>query len=752
MNRSVKPRATIRARAIVFSVGAALPFWATLAQAQSDNQSSPVAEPALEQASSPLQLQTVMVTAQRREAMIKDVPVSVSVVTPETINTLTSGGQDIRVLAAKIPSLNIESSNGRTFPRFYLRGYGNTDFSIFASQPVSLILDDVVQENAILKGFPMFDLAGVEVMRGPQGSLFGRNTPAGVVKFDSAKPVLGKQSGYVSVSDGTHNTANLEGAINLPLSDQWALRFSALAQHRDDWVRNDGGGPPPRMAGYNEHAERLQVLYRPDRAFRALFNLHSRATNGSSQLFRANAIKLGSNDLVDGFDPARITTNGENTQTLRSAGGSVNLSWNIERYKLYSITGYETIAKYLTVGDIDGGTPSGPGFIPFQVQSGAGVGDHRQFTQEFRIESKNDDALNWQAGSYYFDEDVSAENIDFDSVTNQRTGYLQNHQKNKAYGVFGALNYDLTENLKLSGGMRYTRDNKDFSTQRAENISFTGPGSISKSKSKFNWDTNAVYTLSPNVNVYARIATGFRAPSIAAPSASVPITVADAETLTSYEAGIKSDLFDKRARANFSVYRYRVKNQQLTAVGGASNAIQLVNAAKTAGHGVEMDLDAQLAPGLRLTLGTSYNFTQIQDPNLLVAGCAACTMLSSQVRPGLYSVDGNSLPQAPRWIANASLDYRVPLANSDEFFVSTDWSYRSSVNFFLYNSTEFTGKSLLEGGLRIGYKWRNGRYEIAAFGRNITDKVVAVGGIDFQNRTAFVNDPRLLGLQLKASF
>src|SRR6266571_2256557 len=143
------------------------------------------------------QLETVTVTAQRRTENIKDVPVSVSLLKDEKLDVLLSGGQDIRFLAGKVPSLNVESSNGRTFPRFYIRGYGNTDFSTYASQPVSLVYDDVVQESAILKGFPIFDLAGVEVLRGPQGTLFGRNTPAGVVKFNSVKPEIGATDGYI---------------------------------------------------------------------------------------------------------------------------------------------------------------------------------------------------------------------------------------------------------------------------------------------------------------------------------------------------------------------------------------------------------------------------------------------------------------------------------------------------------------------------------------------------------------------------
>jgi iron complex outermembrane receptor protein len=245
--------------------------------------SAMTAVPAMAQATSTNELQTVTVTAQRRTENIKEVPVSVSAIKGEKLDVIVSGGEDIRVLAGKVPSLNIESSNGRTFPRFYIRGYGNTDFSLFASQPVSLIYDDIVQENPILKGYPIFDVAGVEVLRGPQGTLFGRNTPAGVVKLESEKPNLKKVEGYYNVSWGSHNTANVDGAVNVPLSDKWAMRVSTLRQHRDDFVNNYSDlaktNKTGELDGYNEHAERVQFLYTPDSTFSALFNVHQRTTS-----------------------------------------------------------------------------------------------------------------------------------------------------------------------------------------------------------------------------------------------------------------------------------------------------------------------------------------------------------------------------------------------------------------------------------------------------------------------------------------
>jgi iron complex outermembrane receptor protein len=717
--------------------------------------SAMAAAPALAQATSSNELQTVTVTAQRRTENIKEVPVSVSAIKGEKLDVIVSGGEDIRVLAGKVPSLNIESSNGRTFPRFYIRGYGNTDFSLFASQPVSLIVDDIVQENPILKGFPIFDVAGVEVLRGPQGTLFGRNTPAGVVKFESEKPNLKKVEGYYNASWGSHNTVNLEGAANVPLSDKWAMRVSTLRQHRDDFVNNYSDlaktNKTDELDGYNEHAERVQFLYTPDSTFSALFGVHQRTTSGSARLFRANLIKKGTNDIADGYDLNSIVTNAQNFQDLKTQGANLRLSWDLGAVKLYSITGYESVDHYNSRGDIDGGIIGGPGVVPFQVQTASRLTDLTQYSQEFRVESKNAGPLNWQAGLYYFDEDATGGSDNFDSVTQAQTSRVVSNQKNKAWAAFGSVTYAVNDAFTLRGGLRYTDDKKDFATLEHTNVTLIGPAGISESKNKVNWDLSGTYKLNREVNLYARVATGFRAPSIAAASASVPVTVADAETVTSVEGGIKADLFERRARLNFSLYDFEVKNQQLTVVGGNSNITKLINAAKTRAQGAELDFEGIVSPSLRVTGGASYNFTEIRDPSLSVAKCAQCTITDPINAAGFVSINGNPLPQAPKWTLNATARYGIPVADG-EFFVYTDWSYRTKINFFLYEAKEFSGKPLTEGGLRVGYNWAGGKYEVAAFGRNILDQRRITGAIDFNNLTGFTNEPRTWGVQFKGNF
>ena len=735
-----------------------------------------LAVPPAAQAQDAVTLDALEVTAQRKVENIQDVPISISALSGEKLSVFASGAGDVRFLSGRVPSLNIESSFGRAFPRFYIRGLGNTDFDLNASQPVSLVYDDVVQENPILKGFPVFDLDRIEVLRGPQGTLFGRNSPAGVVKFESVRPSQ-EASGYARIALGNEGLWNVEGAYGGPLTDRWSVRVSALYQRRDDWVGNTHpGAANDGLEGFDESAARVQFLYEGE-DFEALFKLHGRHLNGTARVFRANIIQPGSNDFVPGFDRDRVSLDGVNFSDLDSRGGSVRLRWDLGDYNLYSITGYETV-ETLNRGDIDGGYGAaflppeltGPGLIPFASESADGLPEHRQVTQEFRIESDTGNRFEWQAGLFWFDEDLTVDSFNFDSLApgNPRAGYAVQAQRNKAWAVFASGEYDATDRLTLRGGLRYTHDEKAFSATVIEAAPFGapvgGPYRVDVDESNVSWDLSAVYAASDAVNVYARVATGFRAPSIqgrllfadpAAPNGGV--TTAGSEEAISFEAGIKADLWDRRARLGLNVFRYEVDDQQIIAVGGAANIATLLNADRTTGQGLELDLEAWVTDSLLVTLGSSYNDTEINDPTLSVAGCAQCTItdppvLDADGQPtGRYYIDGNPLPQSPKWVHNLTARWGVPVGQG-EFFVFTDWAYRSEVNFFLYESPEFTGKSSLEGGLRLGYNWADGNREVAVFGRNITDQTRIVGGIDFNNLTGFLNEPRTVGVEFTARF
>lgn len=747
-------------------------------------------------AEAPEGLGDIIVTAQRREENIQDVPISVTVIDDGTLEAITSSGQDIRALSGRVPSLLIESSFGRTFPRFYIRGLGNTDFDFNASQPVSLVYDDVVLENPILKGFPVFDMQQVEVLRGPQGTLFGRNTPAGIVKFDTVKPGF-DFGGYGQVSYGRFNAVNAEGAVTVPAGENVSLRVSALYQRQDDWVDNvlPSGTTENAFGGYEDFAFRLQALIQPSDDFEVLLTGQFRDLDGTARLFRANNFTRGEPGLNENFDRDSISVDGQNEQTVKTQNLSARMTYDLGPVSLISVTSYWH-GESTSVGDVDGGFGAnflppalyGPGDIPFTAETRDSVPDLEQFTQELRIASNGSGPLSYQAGFFYFDEglDIVSENYStLGDGLNAPGGvniFVSQRQDSKAYGVFGSVTYDLTDQLSVTGGVRYNDDSRDFTVTRSKDTQFPAflqspLGTVTRdvSDDTITWDASVGYEVNPDVNLYARVARGYRAPSIQGrilfpPATATPledgVSVADSETITSYEAGIKTTAWDGRARVNLSGFYYDLNDAQLTAVGGDVNANRLINADNVRGYGFE--LDAQLAPvtGLTLTAGLSYNHTEIRDEGLTSAACGGtrvdtfpdvslCTVLDPVVVPAapfaaaIVNIDGNRLPQSPRWIANWTARYGVPVGDG-EIYAMTDWAYRSRINFFLYESVEFQDKQLLEGGVRAG--WQSDSYELAAFVRNVTNDKSAVSGIDFNNLTAMVNEPRVWGVMAGVRF
>ena len=709
-------------------------------------------------------LDTVTVSAQRVEESLQDVPVSVTNIAGEKLDVISSGGADIRFLSARVPSVIAESSFGRAFPRFYIRGIGNTDFDLNASQPVSLVYDDVPYENPILKGYPVFDLEDIEVLRGPQGTLFGRNTPGGIIKFDSKKPT-DELDAYASLSYGTYNTVEAESAVGGRVDEALAVRVSGLYQYRDDYVDNAYLGIDDAYEGFQEYAGRVQLLFTPfDNDFSALLNIHGRTNKSSARLFRANIIDQGQQGLGSNFDRDTVYFDGLNRLYQEAWGVTLTMNKSLtDNLDLTYVFGRET-ANVDSVGDIDGGYGAsfmgyfGPGFIPFNSETGGTVDDLTQTTHELRLAFDNGGKVRGQTGVFLFDEDVSITSVSHATFDPAKPldGLATREGETQSFALFGSLSYDLTEQLTVSGGARFTDENKDFTVARLLSPSGAGPlGPISGSTGddQVSWDVSATYAYTDDMNLYARIAKGFRGPSIQGRLVfGDTVSEADSETVLSYEAGLKSEFFDNRVRTNLSAFYYTLSDQQLTIVGGLNNTVALFNADEGEGYGFEADVEAAPIENLFLTAGLSYNHTEIKDDLLVAPGCGApCTVLDPEVYDDDgnflgYNISGNAFPNAPEWIANVTARYAVPVPGG-ELFAYTDWAFKGETNFFLYESIEYSQEGYWEGGLRLGYKSDRG-YEAALFARNILDEEVLEGGIDFNNLTGFVNEPRIVGVEV----
>lgn len=734
-------------------------------------------------------LEEITVTATRRETALQDVPISVATMSGERLNILFAGSEDILALSGRVPGLYAESSNGRAAPRFYMRGLGNIDFDLAASQPVSIVMDEVVMENVVLKSFPLFDLQNVEVIRGPQGTLFGRNTTAGIIKINSRRPEQ-ENSGYVRGSIATHTTINLEGGLGGSLGDNWSGRVSGIVRSRDNWIDNGFTGESNVMGDYNDIAGRAQLLYEPTDTFRGLLLFQARQLDGTSSIFRANVFTTGSNKLNQNYDRGTVYYDGgdNNPQKYTSYGTTVNLEFDIGTTTLTSITSYQD-ADGSSRGDIDGGVvdftgtatvppgitfdPMAPVFggtaltfpgtitVPSVTEDGA---DTKQITQEFRLASDPDNSMRWQAGLFYFDSELTVETDSFASFgfDGRQVNTIVRHD-NTAWALFGQLEYDATDNLMLMGGLRYTDDKRDFRVDQFGALwtdigipEFLAPPT-SLSDDNISWELAANYGVGDSSTVFGRVASGFRAQTIQGRDVAFleTPTTAGAETITSFEFGYKGDLADNRFRLNTTFYYYKVDDMQLSVIGGASNVNQVINADKGTAIGLDLDAEWLATDNLLITGGIAVTQTQIEDPTLGTVPCGSgmCTP-TDPIDPADASrvlLDGNPFPRVPDFSANLTLRYSTPTGNDAELFFFTDWIVNGRINMPLYESLEFVHKNQFEGGLKAGYHSFSG-WELAVFGRNITDENNTLGFIDFSNNTGFVNEGRVWGIEGSLAF
>jgi iron complex outermembrane receptor protein len=763
---------TLRKSAIVLAINAALINQVSIAQEVQESERA---------------LEKITVTAQKRIQSIQDVPISIATLNGEQFENIFSGGEDIIALAVRVPGLYAETSNGRVAPRFYIRGLGNTDFDLAASQPVSIVMDDVVKENVILKSFPLFDIEQVEVIRGPQGTLFGRNTTAGIIKFDSVKPSENFDA-YVKLGVGNLGTINVEGAVGGSLAEDLSGRFSVLSQDRDDWIDNNFTRQKDVMGGFDEKAWRGQLAYEPSEEFSALLSVHGRELDGTASVFRANILTRGSNDLNQNFDRDSVYYDGDidgdgadnNPQKYENHGASLKLEFALEDMNFTSITALEN-AEGSSLGDIDGGVTLSeaadingdgiteltfPGNIAFSAITQDNLDDLEQFTQEFRLASDTTDPLNWQVGAFYYESSFNVTSIDgFFGATTV-------FHDNTTWAAFGQTSYDVNEKLNITGGLRYTKDDKSLVVGEQNVNGFAlviGAASVQEyadinvDDGQVSWELSANYKIDKNTSVFSRVANGFRAQTIQGRDVAFEgsPSVADSETINSFEVGTKTDLLNDTLRLNVAAFYYQIDDIQFSAIGGGANNTALINADKGTGYGFEIDAQYLVTDNLTLTAGYSYNHTEIQDESLTVLPCGAnadfnftgnCTVLDSSTDGFAVLIDGNPFPQAPETIFNFTARYAFPMGDDGEISIYTDWAFQGETNLFLYDSIEFKTNNNFEGGLRIAYENYADDYSIALFGRNITDEENLKGAIDFNNLTGIVNQPRIFGIEAKVRF
>ena len=303
------------------------------------------------------------------------------------------------------------------------------------------------------------------------------------------------------------------------------MRASLLFQSQSDWIDNTYTKQDDALGGQQTWAGRLQLLWAPSEKFTALANVHGWDLDGTARMFRANIIEKGTSELVDGYEQDRVSYDGLNQQTIQAFGGVLKLDYDFGSATLTSVTGYETLDKMYSRGDIDGGygavfaPPSGPGLIPFPSESADGLPKLDQFTQEVRLASDTKGRWDWLLGFYYFDESLQADTFSYTTLApgNPVEGYAFQTQDASSWAGFASVDFRPTDRWSLKGGLRYTTDQKDFSAERPDptfQLPTLRPIEVSTDADLVTWDLSATYKATGNVNLYSRVGTGFRAPSI----------------------------------------------------------------------------------------------------------------------------------------------------------------------------------------------------------------------------------------------
>ncbi len=687
-------------------------------------------------------LGTVIVTAQKREENIQDVGISISALDGEQIEALGfKNAQQVTLLA---PGVSTIQPNGESNYAIAMRGAANSDFTTNVESPVALYVDEVYISQSSGSGFMLFDTERVELLRGPQGTLYGRNATGGLVHFVTVKPQE-EFGGYSKVSLGSYNTLSLEGAVNLPVSEQMAFRLSMSTKQGDGYITNRLK-PNEKLNNSNDYASRLQVVWEPSETFNALINLRfgeqdirtgffeyvsAVRANGTPQPKTPNPLLNNYVDLDGDVYAGAYDFLGRNY--LKTTGATVTARWQLGETELTSISDVQTTERdYIEDSDA-----SPTNFFNFFLTTNA-----KQISQELRL-AGGAEKLNWFVGVYYLDIGINDSNgtiapgflnkyfelIEEPSLIDVANG-LRNpyEQDSQSISVFFQADYQINEQFKLTAGLRAIQEEKSF-LYKNQLVTFpsTAVSGLSPNVEKLDdlvtpfeseqnddlFSARIQLDYQPNDNFLGYIswnqgvrAGGFNAPTLpTAELASKDFLQYEPEVLSSFEIGLKWDTPDGRSRINASTYYYDYKDYQVFSFLGLDT---FTLNAKAENYGFEAEFQTAPADGLDLFLGVGYissTVTEVpgvtEDINLPGDNSISATL--KETRP----------VQTPEWDIGFLVRYQFPVQNWDG-----NLAFQLNAN---YRSEHFFNLTQLPAAVEDGYtlsnavvSWspRNGTHEI----------------------------------------
>jgi iron complex outermembrane receptor protein len=675
-------------------------------------------------------LEEVVVTAQRREQNLQDVGVSVTAFSGDQIRKL--GFTNSIDVIAQTPNLSFGTPTGEgNNASLTLRGVGLSDFNDNNEGPVAVYVDDVYVSALSGVTFQLFDIDRVEVLRGPQGTLYGRNTTGGLVHFVTAKPTEEMQ-GYVEVTAAENSQFKVEGAISGSLTENMQGRLSFAHNEHDGYVKNRGPGTNDANNTDN-NTGRLQLAIQPSESVDILLNVHGSkndADMGSWQHESTFTPDGGITSLalpadvdyyetcpgcdVFGYvdndgDPWAGAYDRDGKLQIENSGGSAKLTWDIGEMTFTSITAYENFKR-------DFGEDTD--VSPYKIIHNTYTSDIDQYTQEFHLSGETD-RLHWLTGLFYYDAEVDggfeidASGIDF------LIGDANYNQQTESWSVFGQVEYDLTERWSVNGGLRYTDEERELDYLSVENNGLLPP----ENNTMFDYDdtietdnvTGQVglnWHPTDDMLLYGTISLGNKSAGFntglldetglfgATNRADVPY---DEEELTSYELGIKTDLFDGSSRLNASIFYYDYSDFQAFAFVNLNQVIFNTDATIS---GMELEFVTHPIEGLEIMLGAAYLDAEAEDIPL---------------GDGSGASRDRDMTLAPEYSLNGLFRYQWPVF-SGSLAVQADFTYQDEVYFDIQNHPVSSEDSYDIWNARISYYGASENWSVTAFVNNLTDE------------------------------
>ncbi len=683
----------------------------------------------------------IVVTAQKREESIQDVPVSVTAIGEETLkNSRIETGTEI---ARQTPNLRVSLLGDESQPKFVIRGISTPEFNLNAISPTGVFFDEVYIGASFLGGAQIFDIERVEVLRGPQGTLYGKNTTAGAINFISKRPTFEPEA-EIRAGYGSENYNEVQGVFELPIvEDRLSIRAAFNHAHSDGYIENlnpDGND----LSNVDRLAGRLSIGYKDDNGFDA--TLRGVVVHNNAAAIGAINEGLGLGGLNGaGLDPRvnpftsdpltrkQVVTDRSGVIEVRGAGGYLTMNKDLGFATLTSITSYFD-GRFLNLVDGDG-TIANLLHIDFATET-------EEFSQDLRLSSNGDGPFQWIVGSYHQrdDADISTRYRLFDAMVPTLPELLQAYsQERRSYALYVDGSYDLTDIFSIYGGARYTWDKGRVFDYSLTPVYPALAGEPSYDDGEPTGRIGLKAKVAPNILLYAQYARGYRSSAINGGLVFDPagVNVADPEKLNSYEGGVKSQFFDGALTLNASGFYYKFRNQQFINV--VSITLQeLVNAGRSQVYGLELEAIWRPTDYLRLSGGLGLLESEYQE--LLISG---------------VDLSGNELIEAPSYTFNIAADYEVPLGNAGSFLIHADVNGADSQFFQATNAPEFLADSFVEANARVAWRDPSNRYEIAAYVKNLNDNDVETGiQTDPTTLTRFttVPYPRRWGVEVSARF